>query len=179
MATLLHRLGLGAVRHKVLVMVAWLVAVIALGAGAATLSGTMVNSFSIPGQESTTALDLMRERFGDASAGATAQVVMEAPGGGRITDRATAAQVAAAVAKLQKLPGVVAASNPLDPMAPTVSQDQRAAYSTVTYGVEAPEITVEEREALTAAVDQSRSNRLRARFRMPKMTRMITVSASQ
>ena len=30
MATLLHRLGLGAVRHKALVMVAWLVAVIAL-----------------------------------------------------------------------------------------------------------------------------------------------------
>ncbi|WP_250002827.1 MMPL family transporter [Actinoplanes sp. M2I2] len=157
MATLLHRLGLGAVRHKALVMVAWLVAVIALGAGAATLSGTMVNSFSIPGQESTKALELMEERFGAASAGATAQVVMEAPGTGRITDQASAAQVAAVVARLQKLPGVVAASNPLDPKAPAVSQDQRAAYSTVTYGVQASEITVEEREALTAVVDESRS----------------------
>ncbi|MDY7088606.1 MAG: MMPL family transporter [Actinomycetota bacterium] len=156
MATLLHRLGLGAVRHKALVMVAWLVAVIALGAGAATLSGTMVNSFSIPGQESTKALDLMEERFGAASAGATAQVVMQAPGGGRITDRAAAGEVAQVVAKLQKLPGVVAATNPLDPQAPTVSQDQTTAYSTVTYGVQASEITAEEREALTAVVDESR-----------------------
>ncbi|MCY1138312.1 MMPL family transporter [Actinoplanes sp. Pm04-4] len=160
MATLLHRLGLGAVRHKALVMVAWLVAVIALGAGAATLSGTMVNSFSIPGQESTKALDLMDQRFGAASSGATAQVVMEAPGTGKITDQASAAQVAAVVAKLKTLPGVVSASNPLDPQAPTVSQDQRAAYSTVTYGVQASEITAEEREALTAVVDESRSANL-------------------
>ncbi|WP_127507521.1 MMPL family transporter [Actinoplanes solisilvae] len=160
MATLLHRLGLGAVRHKALVMVAWLVAVIALGAGAATLSGTLVNSFSIPGQESTKALELIRERFGAASAGATGQVVFEAPAGSKITDPAYAAQVATVVGQLQKLPGVVAASNPLNPQAPTVSQDQTAAYSTVTYGVEAPEITPEEREALTAVVDSSRTGGL-------------------
>lgn len=160
MATLLHRLGLGAVRHKALVMVAWLIAVIALGVGSATLSGTLINSFSIPGQESTKALELIRERFGAASAGATAQVVIETPAGSRITDQANAAQVAGIVAKLQKLPGVVSASNPLDPKAPAVSQDQRAVYSTVTYGVEAPEITLEEREALTAVVDESRTGGL-------------------
>ncbi len=160
MATLLHRLGMGAVRHKVLVMVAWLVALIALGVGAGTLSGSTVNTFSIPGQESTTALDLMRERFGAASAGATAQVVLEAPAGAKITDQANAAQVAAVVAKLAQLPGVVAASNPLDPKSPVVSQDQRAAYSTVTYGVQAEEITGEEREALTAVVDDARSGGL-------------------
>ena len=156
MATLLHRLGMGAVRHKAIVMVAWLVALIALGAGAATLSGTMVNTFSIPGQESTTALELMEKRFGDTSTGATAQVVMEAPAGGKVTDQAAATQVAQVVAKLQKLPGVVAATNPLDPEAPTVSQDQTAAYSTVTYGVGAEQITPEERDALTAVVDESR-----------------------
>ncbi|MBU2668388.1 MMPL family transporter [Actinoplanes bogorensis] len=159
MATLLHRLGLGAVRHKAIVMVAWLVALIALGAGAATLSGTMVNTFSIPGQESTTALDLMEKRFGGTSTGATAQVVMEAPNG-KITDQAAAGQVAQVVAKLQKLPGVVAASDPFDAQAPTVSQDQTAAYSTVTYGVTAEQITAEERDALTAVVDQSRNQDL-------------------
>ena len=160
MATFLHRLGLGAVRHKALVMVAWLVALIAFGVGAATLSGTTVNTFSIPGQESTTALQLIRERFGAASAGANAQVVMEAPNGGKITDPANAARVAAVVAKLGKLPGVAAASNPLDPRAPTVSSDQRAAFSTVTYTVQASQITPEERAALTEAVDQSRSGGL-------------------
>ena len=160
MATLLHRLGLASVRHKALVMVAWLVALVALGAGAATLSGKTVNTFEIPGQESTTALQLMRERFGAASAGANAQVVFEAPAGGKVTDPAVAGQVAAVVGKLAQLPGVVSATNPLDPKSPVVSRDQGAAYSTVTYAVQASEITPEQREALTAVVDEARGGGL-------------------
>ncbi|SNY54206.1 MMPL family transporter [Paractinoplanes atraurantiacus] len=160
MATLLHRLGLGSVRHKAIVMVVWLAALIALGVGAATLSGKTVNTFEIPGQESTVALKLLRERFGAASAGASAQVVFEAPSGSKITDQANAAKVAAAVEKLGKLPGVLAASNPLDPKSPTVSRDQSTAYSTVSYGVQNSEITEEERTALTAAVDEARSGGL-------------------
>ncbi|MEV4343766.1 MMPL family transporter [Actinoplanes sp. NPDC049596] len=160
MATLLHRLGLGSVRHKAIVMVVWLAALIALGVGAATLSGQTVNTFEIPGQESTVALKLLRERFGAASAGASAQVVFEAPAGAKITDQANAAQVATTVQKLSKLPGVVAASNPLDPQAPTVSRDQTAAYSTVTYGVQASELTDEEREALITAVGEAGTGEL-------------------
>ena len=64
MATLLHRLGLAAVRHRIVVTVAWLVALVAVGVGAGTLSGPTVNTFSIPGQESTIALDLLKQRFG-------------------------------------------------------------------------------------------------------------------
>ncbi|WP_433361386.1 MMPL family transporter [Actinoplanes sp. CA-142083] len=165
MATLLHRLGLAAVRHKIMVTVTWLVALIAVGVGAATLSGTTVNTFSIPGQESTIALDLLKQRFGDASAGATAQVVMVAPGGSKITDPTNVNQVALLVGKLAKLPGVVAATNPLDPKAPVVSRDQSAAYSTVSYGVQASEITAEEREALVAAVDQARAGGLTVEVR--------------
>ncbi|WP_030441905.1 MMPL family transporter [Actinoplanes subtropicus] len=160
MATLLHRLGLGAVRHRIVVTVAWLVALVAVGVGAATLSGPTVNSFSIPGQESTIALDLLKQRFGNASAGATAQVVFEAPAGGKITDPANAGQVAQAVAALGKLPGVVAASNPLDPKSPVVSRDQTAAYSTLSYGVQASEITADERDALTKAVAKARAGGL-------------------
>ncbi|GIF20625.1 RND superfamily putative drug exporter [Actinoplanes tereljensis] len=165
MATLLHRLGLGAVRHRLIVTIAWLVALVAVGVGAATLSGPTVNTFSIPGQESTTALDLMKQRFGDASAGATAQVVFAAPAGDKVTSEQNAATIAQTVAALGKLPGVVAASNPLDPKQPVVSQDQSAAYSTVTYGVQGSEITVEEREALLAAVDQARAGQLTVEVR--------------
>ncbi|NMO54765.1 MMPL family transporter [Actinoplanes sp. TBRC 11911] len=153
MATLLHRLGLASVRHRTAVTVAWLVVLLALAVGAGTLAGKTVNTFSIPGQESTTALDIMQKRFGDASAGATAQVVFQAPG--KITDPATAAQVTQVVGTLAKLPGVVSASNPLDPQRPTVSQDQRDAFSTVTYGVQASEITNDERDALRTAVTQA------------------------
>ncbi|SDS10226.1 MMPL family transporter [Actinoplanes derwentensis] len=160
MATLLHRLGLASVRHRLLVTIAWLVALVAVGVGAGTLAGTTANTFSIPGQESTTALSLMEERFGEATAGATVQVVFQAPDGQKITDPANAAEVAETVAALGKLPGVVNASNPLDPQAPTVSQDQVAAYSSVTYPVQPSEVTDAEREAITAAVDQARAGGL-------------------
>ncbi|GAA2597140.1 MMPL family transporter [Winogradskya consettensis] len=152
MATFLHRLGLGAFRHRVWVTTVWFVVLIAAGVGAATLSGSTVNTFSIPGQESTTALNLIEQRFGDGANGATAQVVMAGPAGTKVTDPATAAKVATLVAGLGKLPGVASASNPLDPKAPTVSADQTAAYSTVTYPVVATEITDTDRAALLDAV---------------------------
>ncbi|HEX9999832.1 MAG TPA: MMPL family transporter [Actinoplanes sp.] len=165
MATLLHRLGLGSVRYRAAVLIAWLVTLVALGVGAFTLAGKTVNSFEIPGQESTIALDLMRQRFGAASAGGTAQVVFQAPTGAKVTDPATAGQIVQTVGALAKLPGVVAASNPLDPKSPVVSQDQGAAFSTVTYGVQAQEITNAERDALTAAVTQARAGGLTVEVR--------------
>src|SRR5438477_2522422 len=131
MATFLHRLGLGAVRHRISVTLVWIVVLLAAGAGAVLLSGKTVNTFSIPGQESTTALDLIGRRFGGVANGATAQVVLQ--GSGAITDPDNAAKVAQVVAALNKLPGAAGASNPLDPAAPGVSADHRAAYSTVTY----------------------------------------------
>ncbi|MEU4619839.1 MMPL family transporter [Actinoplanes sp. NPDC023801] len=160
MATLLHRLGLASVRHRILVTIAWLVALAAVAVGAGTLSGATANSFSIPGQESTTALSLMKERFGDASAGATVQVVLEAPAGQKITDPANAPKVAQIVAALGKLPGAAGATNPLDPKAPAVSRDQIAAYSSVTYPVQPSEVTDEQRDAINVALTQARTTGL-------------------
>ncbi|WP_305783588.1 MMPL family transporter [Symbioplanes lichenis] len=152
MATFLHRLGLGAFRHRLLVTAVWLVVLLATVAGTIFLSGKTVSTFSIPGQESTTALHLIDERFGDGANGATAQVVMATTDGSPITGRANAAKVAALVAQLGKLPGVASASNPLDPQAPTVAQDRTAAYSTVTYPVVATEITDDQRAQLLDTV---------------------------
>ncbi|WP_229072919.1 MMPL family transporter [Actinoplanes sp. DH11] len=157
MATLLHRLGLASVRHRIVVTVVWLLALVAVGVGAATLSGTTANTFSIPGQESTKALDLMTDKFGAASAGATVQVVFEAPGGQTVTAPQNAAQIAKAVADLGTVPGVVNVSNPLDQANPTVSRDQVAAYSTITFDVQPSEVTEEQRKDIMDKVEQARS----------------------
>jgi RND superfamily putative drug exporter len=162
MATFLHRLGLGAYRHRAAVATVWLLLLVAAGVGAVTLSGKTVDTFEIPGQESTTALDLIGQRFGDGANGATAQVVLAAPAGSTVQAGPTAASVTRTVAALGKLPGVVSATNPLDPQAPAVSPDRTAAYSTVTYGVQAPEITDAERAALLAAVQDARAAGLTA-----------------
>ncbi|MCI2238731.1 MMPL family transporter [Paenibacillus sp. TRM 82003] len=162
MATFLHRLGLGAVRHRLLVLGVWVLVLLGTGVGAATLAGSTVNTFEIPGQESTTALRLIDDRFGDRSTGASAQVVLQAPGDELVTAPENAAAVAQVVAQLQELDGVASATNPLDPAAPTVSPDQRAVYSTVTYGVQAPEITEAQREELLGVLEDARAAGLTA-----------------
>jgi len=57
---------------------------------------------------------------------------------------------------------VAGATNPLDPAAPTVSADQRAAYSTLTYTAPAPEITDAQREALLGVAADARQAGFRA-----------------
>jgi RND superfamily putative drug exporter len=157
MARLLHRLGLASVRHRYLVTLVWLALLVAGGLGAATLSGHTVSTFKIPGQESTTALDLMTARFGSTATGGTAQVVVQVPEGTKVTDPGTAAKITELVGALGRLPGVASATDPLDPKAPAVSPDLRAAYSTVTYRVPAPEITAAQRKALVDALAQART----------------------
>jgi RND superfamily putative drug exporter len=162
MATLLHRLGLAAVRHRFAVIAIWLVALFAVGAGAATLSGKTVNTFEIPGQESTIALNLIEEHFGSGANGATAQVVLQAPGTDKITDPGYAVKVTTVLGELRNLPGVATATDPLDPKSPTVSADQRAAFSTVAYTVQAGDITGAQREALRGVAAHARASGLTA-----------------
>lgn len=123
MARLLFRVGSAAHRHRLAVVLVWLVALLGGGVGAATLAGETTNSFTIPGQESTTALHLIPQEFGGAGTGATARVVVAAPPGGTLTAAPAAPAVGELVAELAGLPGVVSASNPLDPAAPAVNAD--------------------------------------------------------
>lgn len=151
MARLLYRLGTGAHRHRLVVVLLWLLVLAGSAVGALTLAGTTSNSFSIPGQESTTALERIDEEFG-AQGGATARVVVKAPDGQQLTTPENAQRLAGLVQELSTLPGVASASNPLDPQAPTVNADQDTAYSTVTYSAGAGEVTEEQRTALVDAV---------------------------
>src|SRR3954449_12461150 len=84
MAVLLSRLGALAHRRRWVVVLLWLIVLVGGGVGAVTLSGETTNSFSIPGQESTVALQRIGEEFG-AGGGATARVVIQAPEGQTLT----------------------------------------------------------------------------------------------
>ena len=152
MARLLFRLGCTAHRHRLAVVLVWLLVLLGAGAGGATFAGETSNTFAIPGQESTTALERIQQEFG-AAGGATARVVMQAPAGRTLTTPENAAAVDELVGELAALPGVTAASDPLDPAAPVISADQRTAYSTVTYRDGAGEVTPEQQKALFDAVD--------------------------
>ncbi|MGN6088459.1 MAG: MMPL family transporter [Actinomycetales bacterium] len=155
MASLLYRLGRASARRHWTVVTVWLVVLLAAGVGAATLSGATTNAFKIPGQESTTALSLLDARFGKAASGANAQVVFEVPAGHAVTEPQYAQRIGAVSQRLAQLPGVAAATNPLDPKAPAVSADRRAALATVSYPVQSSEITPAQRDALLSTVAQA------------------------
>ncbi|WBB58718.1 hypothetical protein O7599_24245 [Streptomyces sp. WMMC500] len=76
MGTLLYRLGRFSHTRRRLVAAVWLAVAVAFGGAAATLSGSTVDSFSLPGTESQEAFDLLDERFaGVPMDGASARVV--------------------------------------------------------------------------------------------------------
>jgi RND superfamily putative drug exporter len=154
MAVLLSRLGTASARHRFAVLAVWLLVLVAGGAGAATLAGETSTEFSIPGQESTTALERIGEEFGDGAGGVTARVVVAAPEGAQLTTPENAAALAELVATLGALPGVTSATDPLDPAAPGVNAAQDTAYSTVGYDA-AGGVSPEEQEALLAAVEDA------------------------
>jgi len=155
MAVLLSRLGAFAHRRRLAVVLVWLAVLVAGGVGSLTLAGETTSTFSIPGQESTVALDKITEEFG-AGGGVTARVVVGAPEGATLTAGSNAAAVQTLIAELGQLPGVASASDPLDAAAPAVNAEQTTAYSTVTYTAGAGGVTVEQQDALLAAVDQAR-----------------------
>ncbi|MFB6397571.1 MMPL family transporter [Polymorphospora lycopeni] len=159
MARLLYRLGFGAHRHRLPVVLLWLVVLAGSAVGAVALSGGTSNSFSIPGQESTTALDKIQEEFG-AQGGASARVVVKAPDGQTLTTPDNAQALGELVAQLGTLPGVGSATNPLDPAAPTINAQQDTAYSTVTYTAGVGDVTEEQRDALFDAADNARGGGL-------------------
>ncbi|MDV6259815.1 MMPL family transporter [Rhodococcoides yunnanense] len=159
MARLLYALGAFSFRHRLAVVAAWLVLLIGAAIGAAALAGETTSAYTIPGQESTSAQERIATEFGTGD-GASAQVVIQAPTGEILSTPQNTTAVQSLVDSLGVLEGVVYATDPLDPAAPSVSPDQTVAYSTLTYRSAVGDITDSEREALHTAMDTARSSGL-------------------
>ncbi|NHC43968.1 MMPL family transporter [Motilibacter aurantiacus] len=105
---LLGRLASLSFRHRRLTVLGWLLAVAAaVGAGAAW-SGDFEADYTVRGSDSRAAQDLLSDRFA-GRAGATVDVVLQAPGG----VRAVEADVDRLLAELAALPHVQSVDDPL------------------------------------------------------------------
>jgi putative drug exporter of the RND superfamily len=159
MATFLYRLGRFSFRRRALVAALWGLVLMAALAGAATLSAPTTDAFRIPGTPSQRAIDLLQERFPQASAdGATARVVFAVPDGQRLTDAAHHEAVENAVAELKRAPQVASVSDPFATDA--VSRDGTVGLAQATYQVQSAELSDQARTALTAVVDSARAHGL-------------------
>ncbi|EAQ00047.1 hypothetical protein JNB_07749 [Janibacter sp. HTCC2649] len=115
MATYLYRLGRTAYRRWPYFIAAWLVALVAIGGVATSISKPMIDKFSIPGIPSEQAAQLQQELFpqtGDAFDQATATVVIAAPEGQKLSDPTNTAKVNALLADLKALPQMPAEGTP-------------------------------------------------------------------
>jgi RND superfamily putative drug exporter len=156
MASYLYRLGRFAFRRRWSVTLVWLTILAAALTGAATLSEPTSDSFSIPGTQSQQTIDLLNERFPQASAdGATGRVVFAAPDGEKLTSAANRATIEQAVAELSRSPEIASVTDPFQSGA--VNPDGTVAFAQATYTVASPELSDGARDALTAAVDQARA----------------------
>ncbi|SCL65024.1 MMPL family transporter [Micromonospora peucetia] len=144
MATLLYRLGRGSMRRRRLVAAIWLVVLVGLGLGAATLRGPIADNFTMPGTESQRALDLLAEQF-PAASGATGTIAVKAPADGALASPQGQAVVKELAQEAATLPGVVGAVDPFQVGA--VSPDGRYALVQVQFATGADEVTDAQRDA--------------------------------
>ncbi|PYC76561.1 hypothetical protein C7C45_00825 [Micromonospora arborensis] len=144
MATLLYRLGRGALRRRRLVVALWLVVLVVAGLAAATLRGPTASNFTMPGTESQRALDLLTEQF-PAASGATGTITIKAPADGQLTTPQGQAVVQELVQQASALPGVVGAVNPFQVGA--VTPNGRYALVQVQFATGGDDVTDAQRTA--------------------------------
>lgn len=119
-------------RHKWLVIVLWLAALLGVGASAQTLGDGYSNAFSLKGTESAKVLDLMDkvvpERSGEAD------TVVWHVDSGTVRDASVRQRIDPALAEIARQKDVGTVVSPYDKAgAAQISRDGRTAYATVTY----------------------------------------------
>lgn len=155
MATFLHSLGRFAFRRRWLTALLWLLVFLGAGAAAGSAPAPPADTFSMPGTESQKAFDLLEEKFPAASAdGASARVVVRAPGGQSVSAPEHKAAVAKLVDELGKGPDVTRVTDPFATGA--VSKDGTTAYAVATYKLMATELKDEQHDALDKALQSGR-----------------------
>jgi RND superfamily putative drug exporter len=158
-ATVLYRLGRLAFRRRWYVTILWVVILAALGFASAKAAEAPATTFSTPGVESQRAFDLIQQRFPGAQAdGAVARVVFVAPDGQKITTGKDRAAVVRLVDEVSGGPQVASAVNPFQ--AGAVSKDATTAYSTITYTVQANDLSDTAKNNLRNAARQARDSGL-------------------
>ncbi|MFC8824016.1 MMPL family transporter [Streptomyces sp. NPDC057137] len=160
MATFLHRIGRFAFRRRWLVVVLWALVLGVVGAGAVSGSGPTNSSTSLPGTEAQRAYDLLGEKFPAANAdGATARIVVRAPGGEEVGSAANKAALEVTLAEVKESsPRVAQVSDPFATR--TVSADGTTAYAQATYSAKDADLTDGDHTGLEKALESGRDQGL-------------------
>ncbi|WIB71185.1 MMPL family transporter [Curtobacterium sp. MCBD17_026] len=137
MPKVLAAIGRFSARHRLIIVAAWLVIFAALTAVTATGMNTDATGSAGNDTPAAKALTTVQNKFdvgssnnGDAK---TLQLVLETRGGAKVTDQATAAEIAQVLTDAKSLPHVKSVSDPFDQQTPMVSKDRTTIVSTLTF----------------------------------------------
>ena len=148
-------------RHKFRVLAAWLVALFVIGGINAGAGSGFTDSFSLPGTESTTALNLLTKNFNSESTD-TNQVVFAADD---VNDPATKARIEETLAKIKDGPHVERVDSPFakGAAARQISKDGKVAFANVHMDGEQPIVDVPQSayKTMIATAEKARGDGLK------------------
>ncbi len=148
-------------RHKFRVIAAWVVALFVLGGLSASAGSGYTDSFSLPGTESTTALNLLTDNFKTESTD-TNQVVFAADD---VTAPATKARIEETLGKIEDGPHVDRVDSPFaeGAAARQISKDGKVAFANIHMDGEQPiaDVPLSAYETLIDTTEDARGDGLR------------------
>ncbi|MFG1664086.1 MMPL family transporter [Streptomyces sp. Y7] len=153
MNRLTRRIGDASARRPWMTIAAWVAALALVLPLAAVAGGSFVDDLVAPGSQSEEAMELLEERFPEASGG-SAMAVFAVPEGERIDGHRPA--VEAAVARISDVERVATVTDPF--AAGNVSPDGRIAFAQVAFDVPAMEVAPGQITALGHAIEPVRDD---------------------
>ena len=150
MTGVLYRLGRLCVRHRFVVIAAWVAVTIALVAVSHQLGNKTNDSSSLPGTNSQLAASTLQKSF-PAVANGTSPIIFHAPSG-QLTDSKYSQAINQAAADVAKQPHVSLVTNPLTPQgADALSKDKSTGYMTVGLSVSPGSLSTSQVQAIVDA----------------------------
>ncbi|MEV4034031.1 MMPL family transporter [Streptomyces umbrinus] len=153
MNRLTRRIGDASARRPWVTIAAWVAALVLVLPLAGLVGGSFVDDLVAPGSQSEKSMELLEERFPEASGG-SAVAVFAVPEGERIDRHRTA--VEAAVGRVAEVEHVATVTDPF--AAGTVSPDGRIGYVQVAFDVPEMEVKPEQVDALNDAIEPVRGD---------------------
>ncbi|MEA2224883.1 MAG: putative drug exporter of the superfamily, partial [Solirubrobacteraceae bacterium] len=139
----LYGLAQFCIRRRLVVLVVWLVATIALVAVSHRLGDNTNDNLSLPGTDSQAATNALAKSFPDQANGSS-PIVVHAKSG-KLTDARNAEAVNKSAAAVAKEPNVASVTNPLTPQGATaLSKDKTTGYLSVTLSASPGSLSVED-----------------------------------
>ena len=150
---MLARLARTSFRHRRLVLVGWVVALILLSVVSGKAGTSWSQSFSLPGTDSQAASDLLQSRF-PSQAGSTADIVFKADAG--VTDPAVQQRMEALFAEAATVNQVTEVQSPYAQGGQRqISADGKIAYAEVKFGVQRNQIDQATKDELKTLISDA------------------------